>query len=150
MPAARTHRRWTRVVGIVTPTDVKTLQTKVRDYHAQLQASVDRAAGTASALPLAGDFSVAAWGDLAGRVSRFLDESTSEVNPLAYVHAGSAYDEGRDLVTELDRWRDELARRGAPAVPAAMPIPKTELGLGEGLGLAAVLLAALFLWHESR
>jgi hypothetical protein len=150
MPAARTHRRWTTIVGIVTPTDVKTLQTKVRDYHAQLQASVDRAAGTPAALPLEGDFSAAAWGDLSGRVSQFLDESSSEVNPLAYVHAGSAYDEGRDLVTELDRWRDALADRKAPGVPPAMPVPRTELGLGESLGLGVMLLAALFLWHESK
>lgn len=133
-------------VGLVGPDDVKTLQTKVHDYRASLQASVDAAAGTPAALPLTGVWSIASWGDVVGRCTQFENESTS--GPLAYLYAGSAYDRGRELITELDKWRDQLATHNAPNVPAAVPVPSSDLGLAGGIGMVLVAVVVFMAWRE--
>lgn len=137
-------------MGLVGPADIKTLQRKVHDYRAQLQASVDRAAGTPAALPLTGEFSVAAWGDLAGECEAFEEESASEANPLAYLYAGSAYDRGRALIDRLDKWRDFMAGQKMPNVPPPIPVPQSDLGLTGTVGLGLALVAAIFLLRELR
>lgn len=128
-------------MGLVGPSDVKELQTRVHDYRASLQASIDQAAGTASALPLTGPWSIAQWADLAGRCEQFESEGESTLNPLNWLYAGSAYDRGRGLIDELDKWRDQLSKQNAPNVPAPVPVPKSDLGLAGGLGLTGGLIA---------
>jgi len=140
-------------VGLVGPSDVKELQTRVHDYRASLQASIDQAAGTASALPLTGVWSVAAWADLVGRCEQFESEGESTLNPLNWLYAGSAYDRGRGLIDELDKWRDQLAKQNAPNVPAPVPVPKSDLGLAGGLGglgVLAALVVVLLLAKEAH
>jgi hypothetical protein len=135
---------------MVGPNDVADLQTKVHDYRASLQAVIDQAAGTPVAVPLQGPFSIAQWGDLVGRCVSFETESTSWVNPLNLFYAGSAYDRGRELIAELDKWRDELERRKVPNVPLPLPVPYSDIGLGSALGIGLGLVAAILLLHELK
>jgi hypothetical protein len=135
----------------VGPNDVKTLQTKVHDYRAALQTSVDALATTGR--PLAADntrWSIQSWGDLVGRASSYEDESTSAINPMAYLYAGAQYDRGRDLIVELDAWRDELASLNAPNVPAAVPVPNSDLGLAGGIGFGLAAIVAILALRELR
>jgi len=144
---------------MIGPADIRALQTRVRDYRSSLQVTVDRLAMAGAPLPLDNSkWSIQAWGDIVGRSTTFEGESTNEVNPFAHIYAGSTYERGRQLVTELDAWRDELARRAgalpptAPKVPVPDPVdvPKAEVSLFEGIGSAALVLVALFFlsqWH---
>lgn len=136
------------MVGLVGPDDVRTLQTKVHDYRVALQASVDRAAGTPAALPLSGAGSIADWADLVGRCSSF--ESESESGPLAYLYAGSAYDRGRELISELDKWRDTLDARKAPNVPSPIPVPHSDVGLAGGIGMVLAAVVVFMVLREFR
>ncbi len=147
-----TVRRWNNahLVGLVGPNDVKELQTKVHDYRAGIQASIDRAAGTPAALPLQGPFNIASWGDVVGRCVIFESESASSYNPMAYLYAGAAYDRGRELITELDKWRDALAQKGAPNVPEPLPVPNSDFGIAGGLGLALAGVIAILVLRELR
>ncbi len=131
------------------PNDVKTLQTKIHDYRGQLQASIDAAARAGS--PIASDgsqWSVQNWGDLVGRCTQFENEGTSDWNPLAYIYAGSAYDRGRELIAELDGWRDALAQHKAPNVPDPIPVPNSDLGLAGGIGYLAAAVVAFMVLRE--
>lgn len=145
----RTERRWRTVVGLVGPNDVKTLQTKVHDYRSALQVSVDAMAKAGNPLPHdQSQFSIQAWGDLVGRCTQFEDESTNTINPLAYILAGSAYDRGRELIADLDTWRDHLAAQKAPQVPAPVAVPNSDLGIAGGLGFALAALVAIMVLRE--
>lgn len=146
-----TVRSWSTIVGLVGPEDVKALQTRVHDYQAALQVSVDRLAQAGTPLPLDGSkWSIQAWGDLAGRCSYFETESTNAANPFAYLYAGSAYERGRQLIIELDAWRDELAARKAPMVPAPVEVPHSDLGIAGGLGFALAAVVAILALREMR
>jgi hypothetical protein len=149
--AQRTERRWKTDVGLVGPDDVKALQAKVHDYRNALQASVDAVAAAGNPLPHdQSKFSIQAWADLVGRCVGFEGETTSGYNPFAYLYAGSAYDRGRELIVELDAFRDELANRQAPNVPAPMPVPHSELGIAGGIGFALAALVAILALRELR
>jgi hypothetical protein len=145
----RTTRRWT-TVGLVGPSDVRDLQKRLHDYRAALQASIDALAQQGAPLPADNSaYSIQAWGDLVERCERYESEPESDWSPLAYLYAGGAYDRGRALIAELDRWRDELARRRAPRVPAPVPVPRSELSLAGGIGLAlAAFFAMMLLRHR--
>lgn len=149
----RTQRRWTAetLVGLVGPNDVKTLQTKIHDYRAALQVSVDAMAKAGNPLPHdQSQFSIQAWGDLVGRCVQFEDESTNALNPLAYLLSGSAYERGRELLTDLDAWRDHLAAQKAPSVPAPVAVPGSDLGIAGGLGFALAAIVAILVLHELK
>jgi hypothetical protein len=150
VPSVRaTQRRWTVEVGLVGPNDVKVLQTKVHDYREGLQVAVNAVAAAGDPLPHdGGKFSIQAWGDLTGRAVEFEGESTSDLNPLAYLYAGTAYDRGRELIEELDAWRDELARKKAPNVPAPVAVPHSDLGIAGGIGFALAALVAILALRE--
>lgn len=149
MHPRRTQRTWRTVVGLVGPNDVKALQTKVHDYRAALQVSVDAAAKAGNPLPLdQSQFSIQAWGDLVGRCSDFENESTSEINPMAYILAGSQYDRGRELIQDLDTFRDHLAAQKAPNVPAPVAVPNSDLGFAGGLGFALAAIVAIMVLRE--
>ena len=150
-PRRRYVRRWRRAaIGLVGPSDVRDIQQRVHDYRATLQGVIDRAAGSKSALPLSGPFNIADWGDLVGRCVKYEAEGESSWNPLNYLYAGTAWERGRGLVGELDSWRDELARRGAPDVPAPLPVPHSDVGLAGGIALALGAIVAILLIRELR
>jgi hypothetical protein len=147
----RTERRWRTVIGLVGPTDVAALQQKVAHYRALLEESIAAAAKAGNALPSdSSQFSQKAWVDQVARCSAFEEESTANINPLAYLYAGAAYDRGRTLITELDAWRDELERRKAPNVPAAVPVPASDLGIAGGMGFALAAVVAILLLREFK
>lgn len=135
---------------MVGPADVKDLQTKVHDYRTSLQASVDKAAGTGAALPLTGPYNVGDWGNLVGRCVQFESEGQSDLNPLNYLLAGSAYDRGRALIGELDSWRDELARKSAPNVPAPLPVPNSQVDMVSAIGWGLAAIVAILVLRELR
>ena len=151
--AAHVRRRWRPlVVGMVGPHDVADLQTRIHDYRVGLQAAIDALAGQGHGLPIDNtQWSVQAWADLVGRCETFENEAQKAWDPFVYVYAGSAFDRGRALVDALDQWRDELARRNAPGLPAPVPVPHSDVSLlekaiefGEGL----MVLAGLWLVHK--
>ena len=160
--ATRTRRRW-HVSGMVGPADIRALQTRVHDYRSALQVTVDRLATSGAPLPMDNSkWSIQSWADIIGRATHFEGESTNEINPFAHIYAGSTYERGRQLVTELDAWRDQLASRAAamppsstmPKVPVPDPIevPKADVSLFEGIGSGMLMLVGLFLlsqWHSS-
>jgi len=147
---ARTRRTW-RVVGIVTPDDVKAMQSKVATYQATLQGVVD--ALTKAGKPLVTDqsqWSASAWSDLGTRVAAFQARTQEAWNPIDYLSSGSLYEQGRALITEQDGWRDELARRNAPNVPPPLAVPKSDLGLAGGVSLLALAALGVFLFLRDR
>ena len=149
--AVRTSRRWRAVVGLVGPADVRMLQTKVHDYRASLQTSVDAGGTSGKGLPLDNSkHSIQAWGDLVARCVAFESESANDYNPLAYILAGSAYDRGRQLIDELDGFRDALVALKVPNVPDAVPVPHSDLGIAGGLGFALAAVVAIFLLRELK
>ena len=147
-------RRWTprtTVVGLVGPDDVKALQRRVHDYRASIQVSIDAAAKAGKPLALDGSqFSIQAWGDVVGRCSTFEDESTNAANPFAYLYAGATYERGRQLIIELDRWRDHLESVQAPNVPAPVEVPHSDVGLAGGIGFGLAALVAILILRELR
>lgn len=137
------------MIGLVGPNDVKTLQTKVHDYRVQLQTSIDAAARAGKPIPSDNSkFSVQNWADVVGRCTLFEDENTSDWNPLAWITSGSAYDRGRDLIAELDTWRDALAAMQTPNVPDPLPVPHSDLGLAGGIGYLAAAIVAFMVLRE--
>jgi hypothetical protein len=138
-------------VGLVGPNDVKTLQTRVHDYVAGLQAAIDRLAAGGNPIPIdSSKYSIQQWGNLVGRATEFEQESTSPYNPMAYVYAGAAYERGRQLIIELDGWQEELARRNAPSLPPPVEVPHTDLGLTGGIGFALAAIVAILVLRELR
>jgi hypothetical protein len=151
MVARRTQRRWRTVVGLVGPTDVAALQQRVAHYRQMLEDSIAAAAKAGTQLPTdSSQYSQKAWVDQVARASAFEQESTSNINPFAYLYAGAAYDRGRVLIQELDGWRDELARLKAPNVPAPIPVPQSDLGIAGGMGFALAALVAILALRELR
>lgn len=150
--AQRTFRHWHPIatVGLVGPNDIKTLQARVHDYRNAIQASIDLAAAQGRVLlPLdQSQYSVQAWSDTTGRSVAFETESTAAWNPLAYLYAGTAWDRGRDLIEELDRWRDHLDALKAPSVPAPVPVPHADLGIAGGIGYALFAILAIFAFRD--
>jgi hypothetical protein len=143
-----TRRRWN--VGIVSSDDVRELQQKIRDYEADLQHSIDTAAQQGKPLDYhPGPRSIVAWGDLAGRVETYVNESPSTL------FAGSQYDRGRGILTEQDGWRDYLAsQRGglgpAPDVPSPVPVPSSDVSVFGGIGMVVAAVLGIMVLRELR
>jgi hypothetical protein len=137
-----THRVWNYVVGMVGPTDVRDLQARVRSYFSALEQSV-----ASVKLPLdQSAFSGQAWVRMSERVGQFLnEEATNDWNPLAHIYAGAAYERGRVIIDDLDKWRDQLATLKATNVPAPLPVPHSDIGLAGGLGFVAAAVVILML-----
>lgn len=135
---------------MVGPAEVRDLQTKVHDYRVSLQASVDAAAGTSAALPITGAYNIGDWGNLVARCVAFESEGESDYNPLNYLLAGAAYERGRGLVGELDSWRDHLAGKNAPNVPAPLPVPGSEVGLVGAIAWGLGAIIAILVLREFR
>jgi hypothetical protein len=129
-------------VGIVTQDEVRALQTKVSDYFQQLNAVIAQESAKGDFLPHHNEqFSAQTWADLAGRVAEYTAESPS------LIFTGGQWDRGRELIEQLDKWRDYLASsRGGqgpmPNVPAPMPVPQSEVSVFGG-GLATIALVVL-------
>ena len=139
-----THRVWNYVVGMVGPADVRDLQTRVRSYFSALEQSV---AAVKPPLPLdQSAFSGQAWVRMSERVGVFLNESVdSDWNPIAYIYAGATYERGRQIIDDLDKWRDQLATLKAPNVPAPLPVPNSDIGLAGGIGIVAAAIVVFML-----
>lgn len=137
-------------MGVVGPNDVRALQTKVQHYHELLLVALDTFKRGGAALPTSGPFTQDAWDALTAREEQFLAESVSELNPMAYIFAGGAYDRGRELIASLDTWRDWLANQKAPGVtvPDAIPVPGSDLSIASALGLAGAALLAFLIFRE--
>ncbi|HBZ69302.1 MAG TPA: hypothetical protein DEP35_06000 [Deltaproteobacteria bacterium] len=148
--AARTRRTWNpRTVGFSTPNDVRDLQTKVQAYHEQLLIALTNLQQAGTPLPSSGPFTQAAWDAMTKREEAFLAVSVNELNPLAWVDASSAYNQGVALVTELDAWRDQLASLKAPGVPSApMPIPSSQTSFFGDIGTGLLLVLGILALHE--
>ena len=160
----RFKREWAHaaVVGLVGPSDVADIRQRVRDYAASLQAVVDELAAGGHGLPIDGSAdSIQAWGDLQGRITRYEEEGSGAVPFEPWLFAGSAYERGRQLVIELDHWRDVLDKRlgeakkaGAPvpvAAPEPMPVPLSDIGPLGAMGFGAIaILVGLFLWTTRK
>jgi len=136
-------------VGFATPNDVRDLQTKVQAYHEQLLIALTNLQQAGTPLPSTGSFTQAAWDAMTKREEAFLAVSVNELNPLAWVDASSAFEQGRSIVTELDAWRDQLATLKAPGVPSApMPVPGSQTGLFGDIGTGLMLVLGIMLLHE--
>jgi hypothetical protein len=132
-------------VGLVSCDDVRAMQTRIKQYRDGLQASAGKLPSDKALDYHGGERSVQAWADLVERCVRFEAESCH-----VGLFAGSQYDRGRELVTELDAWRDHLSSVDAPDLPAPVPVPKSDVSLlgGVGWGLAAVI--AILVLREIR
>ena len=143
-------------MGLVGPNDVHALQERVAAYQVQLQLTVEALGKAGRALPQDGStYSDAAWNDLVKRCLAFEGESSDTRNPFAYLFAGAAYDRGRQLIGELDRWRDQLATQAAASstsvpVPPPIDVPGSDIGLAGGLGFALAALVAILALRELR
>lgn len=137
------------VVGLVGPNDVVDIQRRVDDYRGAIQAAVDGLATAGTPLSHdSGRWSIQAWADVSGRATAFVGESHSVVNPGTYLFAGGDYERGRQLIIELDAWRDELAKRNAPNLPAPAPVPNSDVDILGKVGEIAeglIVLAGLYL-----
>ena len=147
---SRTVRTWKKYdVGLVGPDDVRALQTRLQSYRDAIQMAVGPMKP-----PLATDgskWSEQAWTDLSSRVQTFIeDESTNPLNPMAYLYAGSTYERGRQLLAELDSWRDFADNAGAKNVPAPVPVPHADIGLAGGIGFALAAVVAILALREAR
>ncbi len=145
-----TVRTWKKVVGMVGPDDIRDLQTKVTSYHGQILVALDNLRRAGTNLPTSGKFTDAAWDELTKREEAFNAESSSELNPLAYLYAGSAYDRGRAILTELDAWRDELDSLKAPGVPPPVEVPGADFGIAGGYGMLLLVAVALYAMREFK
>ena len=133
---------------MVGPDDVRVLQDKIATYRFALQGSINLT--PAPGLPEQGVFSQTAWLDLVERCKAFEAEGASSYNPFAYLYSGTQYERGRQLIIELDKWRDELANRKAPNVPEPVPVPHSDIGLAGGLGFALAAIVAVLALRELR
>ena len=130
-------------MGIATSDDVRSLQLRISDYFAQLQAIIADAVAKGWVMPYHNEpRSAQTWADLAGRVDEYTHESP------AWVFTGEQYDRGRALVTELDGWRDWLAAQKVPNVPAPLPVPQSELSIPGAIGLGLAAIVAIMLLRE--
>lgn len=154
----RTRRVWSHVIGLVGPNDVKDLQQKVQTYHEQLLVALTDLTtawgsgpqATGAPLPTTGKFTQATWDAMTAREEAFLAVSVNELNPLAWVDAANAYEQGRALIGELDAWRDELASLKAPNVPAPIDIPASKTSLFGDISTGLMLVFGIMLLHEFK
>jgi hypothetical protein len=143
---------------MIGPNDVKDLQTQVQTYHEQLLVALTNlntawAQGpqkTGAPLPTSGKFTQASWDAMTAREEAFLAVSVNELNPLAWVDAANAYEQGRALVSELDAWRDELETLGASGVPSPIPIPASKTSLFGDVTTGLMLVLGILLMRELR
>lgn len=157
MPRRTTVRRWAAIVGMVTPQQLKALQSKVQTYHESLLVALTNLQTAWQAgpqpqgapLPTTGKFTQATWDDMTQREEAFLAVSSNELNPLAWLDASSAYDQGRALITEMDAWRDELETLKAPGVPTTpLPVPASETSFLGDVGTGLMLVLAILAFRE--
>ena len=150
--ARRYRRRWYvhgSAVGLVSCDDVRAMQKGIADQRDELQTAMAGLIGKGWTMPYHNEArSSQTWADLVGQCSGFEQESC-----YIGLFAGTQYDRGRQLVTDLDGWRDWLAAQKAPSgevadVPAPVPIPKSDVGLAGGIGLALAAVVAIVLLHE--
>jgi hypothetical protein len=150
--ARRYRRRWYvhgSAVGLVSCDDVKAMQTSIATYRAELQASMAGLIAKGWSMPYHNEAkSSQTWADLVGACVGFEGESC-----LVGLFAGTQYDRGRQLITELDAWRDWLAAQKAPSgatadVPEPVPVPKSDVGLAGGLGMALAAVIVIMVLHE--
>jgi hypothetical protein len=143
---------------MIGPTDVQALQEQVKAYHEQLLIALTNlttawASGpqaTGAPLPTTGKFTQATWDALTAREEAFLAISVNELNPLAWVDAANAYEQGRALVGELDAWRDELETLGASGVPSPIPIPASHTSLFGDISTGLMLVLGILMMRELR
>ena len=147
-PTRKTRRRWRRRVGLIGPSDIKALQSKVDAYRSRLRPFAINAPLTPA--PSSSKFTIIDWQELDRRTDEFLAEPVSTWNPIDYVVASGVFKRGRDLVTELDAWHDELLRLGVRNVPPPRPGPDSELDLAGGIGFALAAIVGLMLLRDLR
>ena len=148
-----TDRRWhpPNVVGMVGPHDVEDLQLKVKTYHEALLVALDAWVRAGNKLPDDNStWSSQAWDALSSREASFEAESMAGWNPLAYLYAGASYERGRELIDELDKWRDHFAEQKMPDVPNPVPVPHSDVGLAGGLGFALAAVVAILVLREMK
>jgi hypothetical protein len=136
-------------VGLVSCDDVHALQAQVTAYRGQL-VTVSATLQT-NGWMFPGDdpaHSAQAWVQLGNACDAYADESCT-----LSLFAGSQFDRGRALITQLDAWRDfyaqQKAPRGAPvAIPAPVVAPKSDVGVFDELGPALIVVGLFLLWRE--
>lgn len=146
-------------MGYVSCDDVRAMQKQINSYRSDLGTSIDllkspglfnKDSGKWESHELGnlGPRSVLAWRDLGDRCSQFEEESC-----YVGVFAGTQYDRGRKLLTELDGWRDYLSSISAPSLPDPVEVPKSDVSILSAAGGVMPLLlivGAAFLLHEAR
>jgi hypothetical protein len=141
-------------VGLVSCDDVQDLQKQVNTYRTRLGDSIDaltspgvwnKATSKWEPRPLGnvGPHGATAWRDLGDRASHFEEESC-----ILGIAAGSQFDRGRALITELDGWRDYLASIEAPELPAPVVVPHADVSIFGGVSIGLALVLGFLLLHE--
>lgn len=143
-------------VGLVSCDDVRALQKRINSYRSALGTSIDllKSPGVWNAatkkwesreLGGVGPRSTPAWTALGERCSQYEEESCT-----LGLFAGSQFDRGRALVTELDGWRDFLASVSAPSLPDPVPTPASDVSLAGGIGWGLAAIVAVLVLREIR
>lgn len=132
--STRVRRRW--VVGIVSCDDIKALQLRINQYRSALGTSFEQL--PADQKGTTGPHGELAWKALTDRCAQYENEEC-----YLGLFAGSQFDRGRALVTELDGWRDWLASIKAPSLPEPVPVPHAQASLFGATANMGVLLAVL-------
>jgi hypothetical protein len=149
------RRRWqvnrAKVAGLLSCDDVSYLKAQIHTYRAQLEASASELQKKGWSWPMHNEArSAQTWADLAGLVARY--EAESCTLPIL---ASGQYERGRDLVKQLDEWRDWLATQRAPGgeaadVPAPVPVPHSQVDIAEGIGWALAAIVLIMVLRELR
>jgi hypothetical protein len=126
------------------------MQQKIAAYRAQLQASMNALTDKGWALPTTGARSVVTWGVMLDEARTFEAERC-----VLGLFAGTQFDRGRGIVTDLDAWRDWLATQktsdgSTVSVPDPMPVPHSDVGLFGGVGTLLAIVAGIFVLRELR
>jgi len=141
----RRRRRRRLVVGaVITSGDVKALQDRVARYRVQLLQTAEavRAASSRGFDPT-GAHSEGQW------EADQLDALHWVSEDPAYLFAEAQYARGRDVLANLDQWRDFFAGLDVPSsvVPQPIPVPSPGssdvFGSLEGMGLLLLAFMAL-------
>lgn len=123
---------------IVTPADVKQLQSDVRAESDALAQAL-KACIYASTIP-AGDPLVAQWTGLMDRVQAFLAQEPS------WLHTAAQMNAGEQLQRDLQPWHATLQQRGCanvPPAPSPPPAPGDLFGSLTNIGLILIVLMAM-------
>jgi hypothetical protein len=136
---------------VISCDDVHALQKRINGYRTDLATSIDllnspglysKETDKYEPRPLGnlGPRSAVAWRDVMDRCNQFEEEAC-----VVGLFASKQFDRGRDLVTELDGWRDYLATIQAPSLPTPVEVPHSSLDLlgAAGWGLAALIVLLL-------